>query len=371
MRLVLVQVLRAAAALMVAVHHAGHEAGVIAARTGAPFAESRLLPWAAGVDVFFVISGFIIVHAGRDLYGRPGARARFLAHRVARVVPLYWLVTLAYLAVALRVPALLGEGAQGMLDPAYLAGSFLFWPMARPDGTPQPLYGLGWTLNCEMAFYLLFAVGLGWGRRAAVAWLALALGALVLAAALLPGAGLPLTFWGNPVLLEFVLGAALGLARAEGLRLGAGARLALAGAGLAGLGLGEPLGLDIWGAGRPLLLGLPAAALVAAAVLGAPRPEAGPARASPGLRLAVLLGDASYALYLTHPFVLRAAREALLGTGLAALAGPWGSLALMVGLTLPVALLVHRGLERPLTGAVRRRLDRAVRAPGAGISERA
>ena len=88
-KLVLVQGLRALAALMVVVHHAQNEAMILAGRTGTDFVPRHGLPWPAGVDIFFVISGFIIVHAAAPLYGRPGARGRFVAHRIARLVPLY------------------------------------------------------------------------------------------------------------------------------------------------------------------------------------------------------------------------------------------------------------------------------------------
>ncbi|MBY0143632.1 acyltransferase, partial [Methylorubrum populi] len=228
------QGLRALAALMVVVHHAQNEAMILAGRTGTDFVPRHGLPWPAGVDIFFVISGFIIVHAAAPLYGRPGARGRFVAHRIARLVPLYWLVTGLYLALGLAAPALLsGEG--GPPDAARILASFLFWPMARPDGAVLPLYGLGWTLNYEMAFYALFALGLGFSRRGAVAWLSAALALVVLAGRLLPAPPVPLAFWSDPIVLEFVLGAGLALLRAEGWRLHAPARAALAAAGLFGL----------------------------------------------------------------------------------------------------------------------------------------
>ena len=161
----LIQVLRALAAVMVAAGHAQFEVAGLAARAGQPFTPAAWLPWPAGVDVFFVISGFIIVHAAAPLHGRANPQKLFLAHRIARVVPLYWLATTLYLALAWARPGLLGAGAEG---PAYLAASYLFWPMARADGAVQPLYSLGWTLNYEMAFYALFALVLPLGRRGAV-----------------------------------------------------------------------------------------------------------------------------------------------------------------------------------------------------------
>lgn len=350
MKLGAIQGLRAFAALLVVVHHGQVEAAALALRAGLAFSPSTGVAWSAGVDVFFVISGFIIVHASAPLYGRPGARARFLAHRVARLVPLYWIVTALYLGLVLTVPALL-NGAEAPA-PGYVAASFLFWPALRPDGIPQPLYGLGWTLNCEMFFYAVFAVGLGWGRDRAVLWLGAALAGLVALGRLVPDPPTPLAFWGSPIVLEFALGAGLGLARACGLRLSAPARLALAAAGLAGLAVaGEP-----GEALRPFAYGGPALLLVAAAAL-AREPE-GAGRGGGAL---VALGDASYALYLLHPFVLRGTREALIRLGIAGLVGPWGALGLMLVLSVAVALVVARTVEAPLTRAVRHRLDPAAR----------
>ncbi|AWN39136.1 acyltransferase [Methylobacterium radiodurans] len=340
------QILRAAAALMVVLHHLRHELA------GLGLAADVLanLPGWAGVDVFFAISGFIIVHATGPAYDVPGGRRRFLAHRVARVVPLYWLVTLAYLAVALALPRSLGDAGAAASDPAYLAASFLFWPAARPDGSLQPLYGLGWTLNYEMLFYAVFALFLGRGRRATVVWTAAVLAGLVLVGRLAAPEAAPLRFWSDPIVIEFLFGAAIGLAREAGLRFAPPARLALAAAGIVGLVL---LGGDeVAGFARPLRAGLPAACLVAALALAGPSP-----RPAAWIRPFSRLGDASYALYLVHPFCLRALREALVRTGLAVPLGAWGVGALMVAASVAAALLTYRLVERPATRALRGRLD--------------
>ncbi len=363
--LVFVQVLRAVAATMVVWHHARHEAGLLAARgAGAFLTPGTLLPWWAGVDLFFVISGLVIVQASGGLAGAPGGRGRFLAHRIARVVPLYWLTTALYLVLALAAPGLLGEAGALARDPAYVAASFLFWPMARPDGSLQPLYGLGWTLNYEMAFYALFAVGLGLGLRGAVAWLGAVLVALMAVGALLAPPP-PLVFWADPIVLEFALGAGLGLARVAGLRLPFVMRIVLALLGLAGMLLaawhlgGEG---EVPGFARPLLVGLPAGLLVAGAALGPGLGTGGLVALPSPLRALSFLGDASYALYLTHPFALRAGREMLLRLGLAPALHPWGAMLAMTGLALVAALAMHLLVERPLTRSLRVFLENRVGA---------
>ncbi|MFC6746661.1 acyltransferase family protein [Methylobacterium persicinum] len=314
-----------------------------------------LLPWWAGVDLFFMISGLVIVLASRRLVGEAGARRRFLAHRIARVVPLYWLTSLAYLALALAAPGLLGEAGALARDPGYVAASFLFWPVARPDGSIQPLYGLGWTLNDEMAFYAVFALGLGFGLRGAVAWLVIVFGGLVAAGAVI-ALPLPIGFWADPIVLEFALGAGLGLARMAGLRLPPFARAGLAGLGLAGFLLAALYlggGGEVPGFTRPILVGLPALLLVAGAALG----PGGGAMPSLPVRALARLGDASYALYLVHPFALRAGREGLVRFGLAGPLHPWGSLVVMVSLAVVAALVVHLFVEAPLTRRLRGWLD--------------
>ena len=359
MILVQIQILRAVAAVMVVWHHARHEVGLMAGG-GAGLDPGTLLPWWGGVDLFFVISGFVIVHASTQLFGVPGGRARFLAHRVARVVPLYWLVSLVFLALALARPDRLGDAAALVREPGAILASFLFWPAARPDGIVQPLYGLGWTLNYEAFFYGLFAVGLGFGRRGAVLWLALTLAPLVAVWALLPALPLPLRFWANPIVLEFLFGAGLALCRREGFRPGTALRLGFAVAGLIGLALAARLLVGDGAADgflRPLLVGVPAALLVAAA-LGTERDAVQVARLLAPVRGLVRLGDASYALYLIHPFALRLGREALQRLGLASFLYPWGSLILMVAGSVVAALLVHRFIERPMTRRARAVLDR-------------
>src|ERR1700743_3794055 len=89
------QALRAIAAWMVIADHA-----LLAVTRGDPSSSVTSLAWAlgdGGVYIFFVISGFIMVHISWNDFGQPGAAQRFMRRRIVRIVPLYWLATIGAL----------------------------------------------------------------------------------------------------------------------------------------------------------------------------------------------------------------------------------------------------------------------------------
>ncbi len=347
-----IQMLRALAAFMVCIHHVQPDAAVLARQGGAGFAGSDLLPWLAGVDIFFVVSGFIMVHASGELFGRPGATRLFLERRIARIVPLYWAATTLVLLVGLAVPAVLNSGAPSL---AQIAASYLFWPAVSTQGFVQPVYSLGWTLNYEMLFYLLFAASLALPRAMAVPVVVVALLALVGSERLAGPLPLPFGFWGQPIVLEFTAGMGLALLRARGLRLTVPLRLILVVAGLVILLFGRHLPLPS-GPWRDLALhGSAASLLVLAAVSGRDGGEAGR-----GSRILASLGDASYALYLVHPFIIRGLREVFVR---AALHEPAVFMATALAGALAAALIIHRLFEIPATQWLRRQLGERRPAP--------
>ncbi len=103
----------------------------------------------AGVDFFFVLSGFVIAHVhGKDI-GHPAALGHYAWRRFARVFPPYWTATLIVLPLALFIPI----SAPAPLTAAYLLHTFFLLPMAG-----FPLIPPGWTLALELFFYCLFAL---------------------------------------------------------------------------------------------------------------------------------------------------------------------------------------------------------------------
>ncbi len=351
-----VQWMRAAAALMVVIGHSQSVVGGIARTTGGSFTRSTVLPWGAGVDLFFVISGFIMVHASRALFGEAGAARVFLKRRLARIIPLYWLATTLFLMI-LAAASL--KGGDLFPSAAAILASYAFVPYASNGALAFPVFDLGWTLNYEMFFYAVFAATLatGIGRVRATMGIAVALLAVVLIGAWLPMPVAALRFWTRPIIVDFALGLAVALALAEGVVLPRLVRWAMVAAGVAILCadpchlFNGPVGITVAnGWPRVIVAGLPAALVLAGAVLG-PEPHVHRLLAPLGA-----IGDASYSLYLLHPFVLIAV-EKMAQKSAAFRALPGGAIvAGMVGVAIAVALVAHRRLERPLTRWVNARL---------------
>lgn len=283
-----IQALRGYAALSVLL---GHSVLEVAATNGfdAPFETKPLL---YGVDIFFVISGFVMLYTAGDQFGRPGATLNFWWRRFIRIAPLYWLFTtlmvaaLLFFAVSVRATEMAWE------EVAY---SYLFWPDARDSGRIAPVLSLGWTLNYEMFFYLIFGLILLLGRRAGVFALLASLSVLAIAGASLPWTWSPWVFWSNPIVLEFGFGV---LIAAGASRLQKNSSVALSLSLIIG-GFVSLFVLPNYPVHRVLAGGLSAAAILVGCVT---LPKQLDVKIHP---VFVLLGAASFALYLSHRFVLR------------------------------------------------------------------
>ena len=339
-----IQVLRGLAALMVLMYHIPDE---LTDRGWAnPFPNMTV--GAAGVDIFFVISGFIMVYSTARVFQKPGAGIRFLLRRVARVVPLYWAITTIFVFLTIRA-------SRHLTPPDYsiphIVASYLFLFYPRPEYGDFPLYLQGWTLNYEMFFYLCFSSVLSFSRGAAVTSLSICFVALVVLGQFVP-LPWPVDRWANSDILEFVFGMQLAQAYLQGLRLSFRVSAALAVAGFSALLVSAP-SVDWWFALRGLAWGPPATAIVAAAALYQP---------ATGGRTRSLLesfGDASYSLYIVH-FAFFVGLAAVLGRIIAITAIPAVVYAGLLFLgSIALALLTHKLFEMPLTRALYRRLDRS------------
>ncbi|MHA6326414.1 acyltransferase family protein [Roseivivax sp. CAU 1753] len=329
------QTARAMAALMVLTGHVIAEAEHYFAID----LPGDAIPWTRGVDLFFVISGFIVIRSADRWQAGSGA---FLARRFLRVAPLYYLFTTLMVLTLLAAP---GAAKDTALEPGQIVASYLFFPVERYDGRIAPVLSLGWTLNYEMAFYAVLSGALM--LRRPVRTLCAIFAAAALLGALIGPAGVfeigipaPMSalwrFSTNPIFLEFAFG--MILARLWH-RRAPDARLALicALAGIVAL-----VGLDATPLPRFVAAGLPAMLIVAAASLFAP-----------DIRWPLQrIGDASYALYLSHRFTLRAMTLVLLpvlpATPIAAV--------LFCGIVMAASVLVgwivFATIERPVLAAL-------------------
>lgn len=336
--LLTVQALRAIAALLVVAYHA---VGYWGAHVRAEDADAIWGNGAAGVDVFFVISGLVMVISASRLHGRPMAGWVFLRHRLTRIVPMYWIATTAKILLVLALPALV---ARTHLDGLYVAGSYLLLPVRDAAGDISPVLPVGWTLTYEMLFYLL--VGLALTVR--VQMLRVVVPALLAfsAVAVFAGPGWPpIAGFANTIVLEFLAGVLIGMALQRDRVVPEPLGWVLLLGGFAAL-LFMPV---VSGVLRPLTWGLPATAIV----LGAVGLEH---RLAPRLpRWLLAAGDASYSTYLTHGFVVPFVGVIVLHTGMA----PAPALAMIVGGSVVLSALVGQAsyilLERPLIHVFRRR----------------
>lgn len=207
------QCLRAFAALLVVVDHAA-DATVGHGFAAEPLHSIALFLGAQGVAIFFIISGFIMTYtvAADDRSSGVQRAKQFMLRRVVRIVPLYWFFT-----AMIAVPAfILSFYRPVIITPARIAMSLFFIPYVDGGGNMTPVLPIGWTLNYEMFFYVIFAVLLLWPSRRRVAMLIGALGAIavigscfypVLSGANPRSAG---EFLSNPIILLFGAGALVG-----------------------------------------------------------------------------------------------------------------------------------------------------------------
>lgn len=152
---------------------------------------------AFGVDIFFCISGFMI------MFTTHSDTRNFLGKRLIRILPLYYIMTLGTYLLLVLFP---GMFERTTANTGFLVKSMCFIPFDIGDGILQPLMRIGWTVNCEMFFYLLFFISFHFSHKYRGLICSGLLMLTVLLSHVLPVSFAPLTFYGNPVMLEFILG---------------------------------------------------------------------------------------------------------------------------------------------------------------------
>lgn len=279
-----------------------------------------------GVDLFFVISGFIICFA---THRSPPTPAAFLRRRVERIVPLYFFVILVVTALAFALPD--PFDTPGWFTPQHILKSLAF--ISFTDGV-MPVVFVGWSLEYEMYFYLCVALLMAathnvW-RNVVVVFCAVTMVGLI------PGVAGALgnhTFFTDPLVLEFVLGVLIGKWFVSG-RPG-NIELAVTACAFAALLIADP-------ANRAIIYGLPSAALVVmASTISRLRPK--PSAIEYALER---LGDASYSIYLAqvNTIWLACKYTALMVPEIA----PMALVAVATTVCIALGLLLNIFVERPL-----------------------
>lgn len=287
------QILRSVAVVLVAWLHAGQEVG-----------QSRLPHfWAFGIDIFFIISGFIISSVVLRTKEKAGPRAmwRFLKRRLIRIFPIYWFFCILASARLIH--------GHGFSLATFFPGYFLL-----PNLYPQhPLVvAFSWTMIFEMFFYYSLAAALLVTVKHAVPLVIAVFAVLVVVGHFV---GIQRPTWiivANPMVLEFVIGAVLALIF---IRFGQQKRLGIAMVALGAAGAlylrahplqGGALGIDVVLVSvqmmrRVLTWGMAAALLVGGVIFWSPSTH------SPVSKLAVILGNASYSTYLASALLIELA----------------------------------------------------------------
>lgn len=335
-----VQALRAVAALMVVVVHAYAVESTYL--PGRPWTTPFHVLGTYGVDLFFVISGTVMVASTATWFGKPFAWRTFLVRRATRIYPPYWIVTALVLVVYLVAPLVTGEHRSA---PPQILASFLCLP--QPG---EPLLVVGWTLTYELVFYCVFAfalrLSLSKPRRAA---LPLVTAIWLLAVVLIHALGSPDNPWvrvlGSPFNLEFVFGMLIGTAMLRDVLVAPRVLFAVALVAIVATCVrtaysGREFEIVTWL--RPFVVGVPMALLVYAA-LGLERH-----RGLLAPRWLRAQGDASYALYLWHVPVIGALGLALHRIHLL---GDPARVAIVFGgyaFAIAVSFAAYAWIERPL-----------------------
>jgi exopolysaccharide production protein ExoZ len=287
---------------------------------------SSLLVGSSGVDIFFVISGFIMWVTTADRSVRP---AVFAMRRVVRIVPNYWLATaVTALLIIARPNFMYGHE----LDLSRFFGSLLFLPTLSGSKL-LPVVLQGWTLVFEMIFYVVFTFSLFARQEYRVYVLATALIAMVFLHERSSEAHIEAVT--DPILLEFLAGVLLAVLF-RNIAIAPGAAIVLAVSGAIGIALSEFLKPACY---EPIKFGIPAIMLVAGGVF---YERSGKLANVPFVRF---LGDASYSIYVWHVAVATILQGALLRLHLPSM--------LQIGLEglgiVFVTCMIYILLERPIT----------------------
>ncbi|WP_176508799.1 MULTISPECIES: acyltransferase family protein [Pseudomonas] len=323
-----IQILRALAAWLVVGHHIIQ----LYYKSSTSGIASEILHkyGAIGVDLFFIISGFVIYASASKKLTSP---ADFAKNRLIRIVPAYWVFTLITAAILIYAPNSIPLTS---LEPIFLIKSLFFIPAQNPSGIGlYPLMTVGWTLNYEISFYAVFFISLFLPQKMRIASLFAGVALIQFAAS---KAGEPFSFYKNAIVWEFLLGVAIQIAYQRGLIFRITPALAVSAVLLAicTIAYAGPVSHD------PYKSGLPCAVILCAAV--------SQERFFPKHNFLVKLGDWSYSTYLSHVLVICLA----IYISEQFQVNDYVLMLCVCALTLGISMVSFSIIEKPLCGAFKR-----------------
>jgi len=320
------QILRITAACMVVLTHSTY---YVSERLDRHFGVWE--KGASGVNIFFVLSGFVMIYSSTKLMNEPSGWKVFAERRVVRIVPIYWIATSIKLIVLLFTTGYVLHSRFGI---ANTIESYFFIPARNSEGIISPVIGVGWTLNFEMLFYLLFTLALMF-RVNVYGFVGSVLTLLTIGSFFRQPAWPAVAFYLDARVILFFLGMIIARICMTGVHIPK--YLAILILALGFVGLLAPL--------PPLLQlhSLPYVLAPALIVYSTASLEGSLTRIP---RFVLYGADASYAIYLFHPFIAPAVPTALMKIHLSF---PWLSVACSVFLALAGGCLVHEFIEAPIT----------------------
>jgi exopolysaccharide production protein ExoZ len=346
-----IQALRGFAATLVVVFHATLIWWLLVGGNDLKSIPPPWWPGASAVDLFFVISGFVMAVSTFGKENDPGAARTFLERRAIRLFPMYWILTAVFAVqlylenhyTAFSIPGL----PAAHLTPGFFLGSLTLVPFFH-EGSKDPIAAVGWTLSFEILFYLLFAIAL-YLRMKPLRFLLPTIVLLVIVGHFHKQGRPAFTLLADPLLLEFLGGVVVGEAINRGLRLRKQWGLLMMLVGFCTLLLPQ-IQLP---AHRCLMWGIPAMLIV----MGAASIEYEIASLWP--KWILLLGDASYSLYLLHGLSLYIAAKAFVNFvqyGVVRRTDELLMVLFCLALSMPASLWLYKTVEKPLTNSLRRKL---------------
>jgi exopolysaccharide production protein ExoZ len=354
-----IQALRGVAALLVVLCHGreylSHEAYF-------PWLQTLLLPGAMGVDLFFIISGFIMIYATRNSDGSVLYATKFAVKRFSRIWPVYAVATLIWIYASGQVATYI----HSLTNIVVFFKSIFFLPINQTRALFfEPTLPLGWTLNFEMYFYLIFTVAILFGRfklPALVTWVVLTVVALPMVTRTFSIHALLsyeysfsyLNLVASPIIFEFLAGALIAQLYLTDWIVIRNKVIAwnLLAASVAFViwynyaEFGVLHGIDRWGGSLAIMV-LMMAIVSKTVELNLPR-------------FIVWIGEISFSLYLTHLSTRLIVDGFVTKHGMAPMMASWSYILLTTVISIAVAGVAHKYLEVGLSEWFRRKVSAVV-----------